>query len=129
MIIQKHSNLPCIKPLEQVVRLLGRQWTVPLILFLGEQADGIRYSEIRNKLCEESSDIIGDSTLSRKLAELTKLGIIERKSYDEVPPRVEYGLTNIGTSLFHTLEQLAEWTRQQCHNGTLRVPKRNTEDA
>ena len=104
--------------------MLGRQWTIPLILFLGKQAEGIRYSEIRNNLCEESSNVIGDSSLSRKLTELTNLGIIDRKSYDEVPPRVEYGLTNIGMSLFHALEQLAEWTREQCHNGTLRIPRK-----
>lgn len=126
MIIQKHSSPPCIKPLESIVQLLGRQWTVPLILFLGEQADSSRYSEIRKKLCEEPRDIISDSTLSRKLTELTNLGIIDRKSYDEVPPRVEYRLTNVGMSLFHTLEQLAKWTREQCHSGTLRVPKGNT---
>jgi len=93
---------------------------------LGEHENTIRYSEIRENLIEESNDVISDSTLSRKLAELTNLGIISRESYNEVPPRVEYGLTNAGMTLFHTLHQIAEWTREQCHNGTLRIPKKKT---
>ncbi|MFQ5832418.1 MAG: hypothetical protein ACE5H4_06940 [Candidatus Thorarchaeota archaeon] len=44
-----YSNPPCIRPLESVVRLLGRHWTIPLILMLGEQGSTIRYSEIREK--------------------------------------------------------------------------------
>jgi DNA-binding HxlR family transcriptional regulator len=90
---------------------------------LGKQGNTIRYSEIREKLTEESSDMISDSTLSRKLSELTNIGIVSRKSYDEVPPRVEYGLTDAGMTLFHTLHQVAEWTREQCHSGVLRIPK------
>jgi len=88
----------------------------------------IRYSELREDLTKESSDAISDSTLSRKLSELTNLGIVSRKSYDEVPPRVEYGLTDAGMTLFHTLHQIAEWTREQCHNGVLRIPKKITKD-
>lgn len=107
------------------MRLLGRQWTIPLILMLGECVSTIRYSELREDLTKESSDAISDSTLSRKLSELTNLGIVSRKSYDEVPPRVEYGLTDAGMTLFHTLHQIAEWTREQCHNGVLRIPKKN----
>ncbi len=121
---QAHSNLSCIRPLESVVRLLGRQWTIPLILKLGEHGNTIRYSGIRENLIEESNDVISDSTLSRKLSELTKLGVVSRESYDEVPPRVEYGLTDTGMTLFHTLHQIAEWTREQCHNGALRIPKK-----
>ena len=125
---QAPANQSCIRPLESVVRLLGRQWTIPLILKLGEYEDTIRYSEIRENLIEESNDVISDSTLSRKLSELTKLGIVNRKSYDEVPPRVEYGLTDTGITLFHTLHQIAEWTREQCHNGALRIPKQITKN-
>jgi DNA-binding HxlR family transcriptional regulator len=124
---QAPANQTCIRPLESVVRILGRQWTIPLILKLGEHENTIRYSEIRENLIEESNDVISDSTLSRKLSELTNIGIVSRDSYDEVPPRVEYGLTDAGMTLFHTLHQIAEWTREQCHNGMLRIPRKNTE--
>jgi DNA-binding HxlR family transcriptional regulator len=94
-------------------------------MVLGECEKTIRYSEVRESLTKESSDAISDSTLSRKLSELTNLGVVNRKSYDEVPPRVEYGLTDAGTTLFHTLHQMAEWARTQCHNGMLRIPRKN----
>ncbi len=109
------------------MRLLGRQWTIPLILMLGECENTTRYSEIRENLTKELSDVISDSTLSRKLSELTSLGIVSRKSYDEIPPRVEYGLTITGITLFHTLHQIAEWTREQCHNGSLHIPKKESK--
>jgi DNA-binding HxlR family transcriptional regulator len=122
MNVQSDRNPSCIKPLVSVVQLLGRQWTIPLILTLGEEKKNIRYSEIREKLIIDTNDMISDSTLSRKLSELTKLGIVARRSFDEIPPRVEYSLTNAGITLFHTLHQIAEWTREQCHSGTLRIP-------
>ncbi|MDF1540115.1 MAG: helix-turn-helix domain-containing protein [Candidatus Thorarchaeota archaeon] len=121
-----YTDSACIKPLVSVLRLLGRQWTISLILLLGEQEDTVRYSNIRENLNEESNDIISDSTLSRKLSELANLGIIYRKSYDEVPPRVEYGLTEAGMTLFRTLNQIADWTREQCHTGMLRIPKKDS---
>ena len=128
MNLKSDGNSSCTKPLENVVRLLGRQWTIPLIMILGECENTIRYSEVRENLTKESTDAISDSTLSRKLSELTNLGVVSRKSYDEVPPRVEYGLTDAGTTLFHTLHQMAEWTRKQCHNGMLRIPRKNAID-
>ncbi len=121
---QEDSESPCTRPLESVIRLLGRQWTISLILLLGKWHESIRYSVIRDELTEESNDVISDSTLSRKLSELTNLGIVTRKSYDEIPPRVEYSLTNTGITLYDILNQIADWTREQCHNGMLNITKR-----
>ncbi|TFG28125.1 transcriptional regulator [Candidatus Thorarchaeota archaeon] len=115
----------CLKPLESVVQLLGRQWTIPLVFLLGNNQDGLRYSEIRESLIEHIKREISDTTLSRKLMELTDLGVLARKSFDEVPPRVQYELTESGQGLFHILNEMGDWTRDQCHAGTLRIPKEN----
>jgi len=112
-----------MKPLECVVELLGRQWTIPLVILLGNNQDGLRYSEIRGSLVKHLKRDVSDSTLSRKLTELTDLGVLVRKSFDKVPPRVEYELTEAGHGLFHILNEVGDWTREQCHAGTLRIPK------
>jgi DNA-binding HxlR family transcriptional regulator len=83
---------------------------------------------IRESLVEHLNRDISDSTLSRKLMELTDLGVLVRKSFDEVPPRVEYELTEAGQGLFHILNEVGEWTRDQCHAGTLRIPKGEPSD-
>lgn len=111
----------CIKPLEQVIQILGRKWTIPLVMTLGAQEVTQRYSEIRESLDGKSDEEISDSTLSKKLSELTGMGLISRTSYDEVPPRVEYRLTEAGMALYQTLSQIADWTRDQCHVGSLRI--------
>ncbi len=113
----------CLRPLECVVQLLGRQWTIPLVTMVGNNHDGLRYSMIRESLVDHLKRDISDSTLSRKLMELTDLGILVRKSFDEVPPRVEYELTEAGQGLFHILNEVGDWTREQCHAGTLRILK------
>jgi len=112
-----------MKPLESVVKILGRQWTIPLVVLLGNNRDGLRYSEIRESLAKHLKRDVSDSTLSRKLTELTDLGVLVRKSFNKVSSRVEYELTEAGQGLFHILNEVGDWTREQCHAGTLRSPK------
>lgn len=113
----------CLAPLLSVVQLLGRRWTIPLMLVLSESGSDMRYSEIREQLVSLSKKEISDSTLSKKLSELTKLGILFRKSFDEVPPRVEYSLSDVGLVLIAKLNNLGTWARDECHSGRLKVPR------
>lgn len=83
---------------------------------------GIQH-EIRKQLIALSDREIGDSTLSKKLSELTELGLLSRKSFDEVPPRVEYALSDAGLALFMKLNDLGGWAREECHSGGLRIPQ------
>ena len=93
------------------------------MLVLSESGSDMRYSEIREQLVRLSKREISDSTLSKKLSELTKLGILFRKSFDEVPPRVEYSLSAIGLILVMKLDNLGTWARDECHSGRLKVPR------
>lgn len=114
---------PCLKPLEGVVKLLGRQWTVPIVILMGKFERGLRYSEIREFLVERNERDISDSTLSRKLQELTDLRLVTRRSFDEIPPRVEYELSDAGRQLFQILSDIGKWARDGCHTGQLKISK------
>lgn len=83
----------------------------------------MRYSEIREQLIASSGREVSDSTLSKKLSELTELNVLSRQSFAEVPPRVEYTLSDAGLALFMKLNNLGAWAREECHGGGLRIPQ------
>ena len=74
-------------PLEYGLTLFGGKWKSRIICVLSAN-EKMRYSEIRKEMYN-----ITDAVLAATLKELIEAGIIERKSYDEIPPRVEYYLT------------------------------------
>ena len=113
----------CNRPLSNLIEILGRQWTIQLILTLGSVTSILRYSEIKKHLDEKNDVEISDATLSRKLTELTNIGILLRQSFDESPPRVEYRLTQTGIQLYEKLCDLSNWAREECHSGGLNITK------
>lgn len=52
---------------------------------------------------------VSDAVLSSSIKELMASGIISRRSYDETPPRVEYRLTEKGTSVVPVLQEICRW--------------------
>ena len=52
---------------------------------------------------------ISSKTLARRHMELEKMGILERQAYNEIPPRVEYKLTNKGQELVESIINLIQW--------------------
>jgi len=113
----------CNRPLSNLIELLGRPWTIKLILTLGSATSVLRYSEIKKQLDEKNDVEISDATLSRKLTDLTNIGILLRQSFDESPPRVEYRLTQTGIQLYEKLCDLSNWAREECHSGGLKITK------
>ena len=65
----------------------------------------LRYSEIRKEMYN-----ITDAVLAATLKELIEAGIIEHKSYDEIPPRVDYYLTEKGKSVVPILQSICQWS-------------------
>ena len=65
----------------------------------------LRYSELRNEMAD-----ITDAVLSAALKELIGNQIIERKQYDEIPPRVEYTLSAKGMSVVPILQSICRWS-------------------
>ncbi len=67
---------------------------------------------VRHKQFKESLKGISSKTLSTRLSELVSEGILERRTFAEVPPRVEYKLTNKGQELIESITNLLEWMRK-----------------
>lgn len=65
----------------------------------------LRYSEIRKEMYN-----ITDAVLAATLKDLIADGIVDRKSYDEIPPRVEYSLTGKGNSVVPILQSICRWS-------------------
>lgn len=80
-------------PLEYGLDVFGGKWNSRIICVLAEKKT-LRYSELRSELTN-----ITDAVLGVSLKALMKNEIIKRKSYDEIPPRVEYSLTDKGLSV------------------------------
>ncbi len=92
-------------PVEAALEALGGKWK-GLILF--HLKDGTRrFNELRRLIPD-----ITQRTLTRQLRELEEDQIVERTVYPEVPPRVEYELTDFGKTLIPILEALYEWGKE-----------------
>lgn len=91
-------------PLEYGLSVFGGKWKSRIICVLAGKKK-LRYSEIRKEMCN-----ITDAVLASTLKELIKDGIVNRKSYDEIPPRVEYSLTKKGESVVPILQNICSWS-------------------
>ena len=94
-----------ICPVRNVVARFGNKWALLVILVLSEN-EPIRYNELGRKIPDISSRV-----LSNTLRILEADGLIKRQFYQEVPPRVEYSLTETGRSLVPIIIQLTEWAQ------------------
>lgn len=84
------------------VELIGRRWSGVILRALLHGAT--RFSEIRDVIPE-----LTDKMLSARLRELEAEGIVARTVHDEVPVRVEYGLTEKGRDLSEAIRALSDW--------------------
>ena len=89
-------------PVEATLDLIDGKWKAVIIYHLLD--DTIRFNELRRRLSR-----ITQRMLTRQLRELEADGLIHRKIYAEVPPRVEYSLTTLGRSLEPVVRTLWTW--------------------
>jgi DNA-binding HxlR family transcriptional regulator len=89
----------CVKAAAEII---SAKWTPQLIYAM---ANGV------NRFCEIQKEVggINPRTLSARLDELERSGIVEKAAFAEVPPRVEYSLTEKGADLLPILEQMVAW--------------------
>ena len=97
------SLKPCVS--HEVLARLGDRWTTYVVWLLAD-APGhrLRFSTIRRGI-----DGITQRMLTVTLRGLERDGLIERHYFPEVPPRVEYELTDLGLGMFRALEDFASW--------------------
>lgn len=90
-------------PLTFALNLIGGKWRLPIIWALSKNGT-MRYNELKRNI-----EGITNMMLTQTLKELEMHDIVERKQFMEVPPRVEYSLTENGESLIPALKALASW--------------------
>lgn len=101
------TSITCYCPVSGLMETLGRKYALHLVCIVGAHGTP-RFSDVERHLPEAST-----STLSTRLEELAEHGIVSRTQYDEVPPRVEYELTDEGAELARRLEPLLAWVEAQ----------------
>ncbi len=90
----------------KVLQMLSRKWTL-LILSLLVRGQSLRYTELNDRL-----EGVSPKTLTERLRELEKEGIILRKMFSEIPPRVEYSLSEKGCELAASLQHVLKWAEK-----------------
>lgn len=93
-------------PFRTVMDRLGDKWSVLIILILWEKGK-LRFGELHERI-----DGISIKVLTSSLKTLEKDKFISREVYAEVPPRVEYQLTELGKELVPYIQQLSEWANR-----------------
>ncbi|ERK56080.1 putative HTH-type transcriptional activator HxlR [Gemella bergeri ATCC 700627] len=95
------KNLPAC-PVELTLTLISNRWRILIIRDLLEGTK--RFGELKRSVGNVSQKV-----LTANLREMEKSGLINRKVYAEVPPRVEYSLTDLGNSLELVINSLGSW--------------------
>ena len=90
-------------PFGYTLSIIGGKWKMIIMFWLIEY-EVLRYGELKRlvgKVC--------DKVLNNQLKELERDGIVIRKEYPQIPPKVEYSLTSRGLSLMPILEEMCQW--------------------
>lgn len=102
-------------PLEYALEIFGGKWDARIICVLAEKKV-LRYSELRAEMTD-----ITDAVLSSTLRKLQSSGMVSRVQYSEIPPRVEYSLTDKGLSAVPILQSICQWAGIYHHEDSERV--------
>lgn len=111
--MKKNEEIPSIVatcPIRNVVARFGDKWSLLVLLVINE-AGIVRFNELGRMIPDISTRV-----LSTTLKTLEADGLIDRKVYAQVPPKVEYTLTDTGRSLIPLIMQLTEWAQQNMKN-------------
>lgn len=93
-------------PVRNVLGRIGDKWS--LLVLCSLQENGVmRYKELMNAIPDISHKVI-----STTLKHLEEDHLISRKAYAEIPPRVEYALTEIGKSLMPAVQMMIDWAQK-----------------
>jgi DNA-binding HxlR family transcriptional regulator len=89
-------------PSRKILQLIGSKWSMLLLCSL-------RSGPVRTGALRREVGGISQKMLTQTLRDLERHGLIERISYEEIPPRVEYKLTRLGRSLSDLIDEIEQW--------------------
>lgn len=110
----ENEHLWC--PVDLVIHVIGSRWTIPIVRYL--KGGPRRPSELGKLLSG-----ISPKTLTQRLRELEKWGLVQRKAYQEIPPRVSYSLTQRGEDLVYVMEALRDLGESWQRNLDIQIPE------
>jgi len=109
-----HRDWKCEDPKQQIVwaaatsealRVLEGKWKIVIIVQLFAAKQPLRFSELERRV-----EGVNQKMLIQQLKELEKDGIVIRTIYPQVPPKVEYALSDMGLALGPSIECLIDWS-------------------
>lgn len=107
MIKLTNADLTC--PFTTAQKVLSGKWSFLIIFHL---KDGpVRFNELLRKF-----EGLTHSSLTKQLKQLEHFQLIHREAYNQVPPKVEYSLTDLGKTLYPTINALTEWGSEYIQN-------------
>ncbi|PZM61980.1 winged helix-turn-helix transcriptional regulator [Paenibacillus dendritiformis] len=89
-------------PFGYTLSVIGGKWK--MVIYLLAENQPVRFNDLKRQI-----GAITYKTLSSQLKELESDGMVKRKEYPQVPPKVEYSLTDKAETLLPVLEELCEW--------------------
>ena len=95
-------DIPDSRPFQKVLTRLSNKWNVLVIRRLAKKT--MRHSQLKRDIGN-----ISQKMLTQTLRELERSGLIERKVFPVIPPKVEYSLTELGETLVEPLNVLCDW--------------------
>lgn len=94
-------------PVAKIVKVLSMKWNLLILKELNGDNSKKRFNSFLNELRPISS-----RTLSKRLKELEKFGLVQKQKYDEMPPKVEYALTPSGLEIIKCFKPLMKWAEK-----------------
>jgi DNA-binding HxlR family transcriptional regulator len=110
----KYARTGYVSPIDAALEIIGGKYKVAILYYIRESV--LRFGELRRKM-----PLATKRMLTKQLRELERDGMIDRKVFRQVPPRVDYSLTKEGKSIVPILEDLCAWGKRRMTKKTKAV--------
>lgn len=110
-------NVPNV---QKLISKIGSKWSLLILIFLSQNPPHMRFTVLKREI-----EGISQKMLAATLKELERDGLVTRQMHQEIPPRVEYAITELGQSLLPVADGFAEWATR---NGALVEQRREEFD-
>lgn len=105
-----------------ILEWIGNKWTLAVLLKISEN-EPVRFNELYRNI-----PLVSEKVLSQVLKQLTTDGIIDRQLFADVPPHVEYRISDLGKTLLPHVESLIGWGQSHFDQIMINRKKHSTDD-